>query len=276
MSEINATPKVTAKPGPRIERTARLRWIPLGRVTVSDTAQRDLKPARVDYLVAHFDVEQIGNPIVNERHGRFFVIDGQHRIAALREVFGDDHQVQCWTYAGLSEAEEAEKFLQVNDVLTVNAFDKYGIGVEAGREIECDIDRIVRASGMVVSRQNVDGGIGAVGTLRRVYTRGGPKVLGRTLRIIDSAYGGAGLEASVIDGIGLLCGRYNGDLQDELAVVKLRNMRGGVKGLLGKAALIKEKTRQPFNQCVAAAAVDVINSGKGGKKLAGWWRSEAA
>ena len=32
----------------------------------------------------------------------------------------------------------------------------------------------------------------------------------------------------------------------------------------------------PLNQCVAAAAVDVINRGKGGKKLPSWWKTEAA
>lgn len=272
MSETNPTPK----PGPRIERTARLRWIALGRIVVSDRAQRELKQARVDHLVAHFDIEQIGAPVVNERGGKFFVIDGQHRVAALREIYGDSRQVQCWAYVGLTEEEEAEKFLQINDVLSVSAMDKYEIGVEAGRETEADIDRIVRSCGLVVSRQKVEGGIGAVGTLRRIYDRGGAAVLGRTLRMIDSAWGSAGLEAAVLDGIGLLCGRYNGELQDELAVVKFRNMRGGVNGLLGKAAVIKERTRQPFNQCVAAAAVEVINSGKGGKKLPGWWKVEAA
>lgn len=271
MSENKPTPK----PGPKIERTARLRWIPLNRVAVSDLAQREVKPARVDYLVAHFDHEQLGTPVVNERGGKFYVIDGQHRMAAAREVYGDGHQVQCWTYVGLTEAEEAEKFLQINDVLAVSAMDKYEIGVEAGREIETDIDRVVRACGLVVTKQKAEGGVGAVGTLRRVYMRGGAYVLQRTLRMVDGAYGSAGLEAAVIDGIGLLCGRYNGELQDEHAVVKLRNVRGGVKGLLGKAALIKEKTRQPFNQCVAAAAVDVINSGKGGKKLPNWWREAA-
>lgn len=272
MSETNATPK----PGPKIERQARLRWVPLSRLVVSDVAQRELKQYRVDHLVAHFDHEQVGNPVVNERHGRFFVIDGQHRVAALRQMYDDNHQVQCWTYAGLTEEQEAEKFLQLNDTLTVSAMDKYLVAVEAGREIECDIDRIVRACGLAVSHQKGEGTIGAVGTLRRVYVRSGAHVLGRSLRIISSAYGTAGLEAPIIDGIGLLCGRYNGELEDQVAVVKLNKMLGGVGGLMGKAALIREKIRQPLNQCVAAAAVDVINSGKGGKKLPNWWRAEAA
>lgn len=272
MSETQTTPK----PGPKVERTARLRWIPLNRVVVSDIAQRDLKQSRVDYLVAHFDHEQLGTPVVNERGGKFFVIDGQHRFAAAREVYSDTHQIQCWAYVGLTEEEEAEKFLQINDVLSVTAMDKYVIGVEAGRDVETDIDRVVRACGMVVSKQDVEGGIGAVGTLRRVYMRSGAGVLARTLRTIDSAWGSAGLEAPVIDGIAMLCGRYNGELQDEVLVLKLRKVSGGVKGFLGKAALIRERTRQPFNQCVAAAAVDVLNSGKGGKKLPSWWKQDAA
>lgn len=272
MSEQKPTPK----PGPKIERSARLRWIGLNKMAVSDVAQRDLKPSRVDYLVAHWDHEQLGTPVVNERGGKFFVIDGNHRANAAREVYGEDHQIQCWTYVGLTEEEEAEKFLQINDVLAVNAMDKYQIGVEAGRDIETDIDRIVRACGMVVSKQAVEGGIGAVGTLRRVYTRGGAHVLARTLRMVDGAFGTPGLEAAVIDGLGLLCGRYNGELEDQHAVAKLHNVRGGVTGFLGKAALIREKTRQPFNQCVAAAAVEVINGGRGGKKLQSWWRSEEA
>lgn len=263
------------KPGPKIERTARLRWIPLGRFAISDIAQRDLNPSRVDHLVAHFDAEQVGTPTVNERGGKFYIIDGQHRIAALREVYDDEHQVQCWTFVGLTEQEEAEKFLQINDVLTVAAMDKYQIGVEAGREIECDIDRIIRAAGMVVTHQAVEGGVGAVGTLRRVYMRGGPGILARTLRIVYDTWGTPGLEAVVIDGIGLLCGRYNGELEDALTVAKLRKVGGGVKGFIGQAALIKERVRQPMNQCVAAAAVDVLNRGKGGKKLPGWWRDAA-
>lgn len=272
MSETN----VSAKPGPKIERQARLRWVPLNRMVVSDQAQRELKQYRVDHLVAHFDHEQIGTLVVNERAGKFYIIDGQHRAAALREIYDETHQIQCWSYVGLTEEEEADKFLKLNDTLTVSAMDKFLVGVEAGRPVEADVDRIVRACGYVVSQQKSEGTIGAVGTLRRVYDRSGAYVLGRTIRMIDGAFGTAGMDSKVIDGIGMLCARYNGELPDELAVLKLRNMRGGVKGLLGKAADIKEAHRKPFGECVAAAAIEVINSGKGGKKLPTWWKATAA
>lgn len=275
MSDHKPTPRAP-KPGPKIERVARLRWIPLSQIVVNDFAQRDHKQARVDHLIANFDSEQLEPPVVNFRGGRYYVMDGRHRTLAAKGVFGDDHMIQCWVYVDLTEQQEAEYFLRKNDTLAVGAMDKYRIGVNAERETEGDIDRIVRACGYVVSKQKAEGTIGAVGTLRRVYERGGPRVLARTLRMIDGAWGSAGMESYILDGIGLLCGRYNGELADELAVTKFANMRGGVNGLLGKASVIKERTRQPFNQCVAAAAVEVINSGKGGKKLPGWWKAEAA
>lgn len=260
----------------RIERAASLRWVPLALMRVSPLAQRELNRARVDRIAASFDLEQIGTPTVNKRDNGYFVIDGQHRVEALREIGWGDQQIQCWTYEGLSEEEEAEKFLKLNDVLAVSAFAKFRIGVQAGRVRECDVDRIVRAQSCVVSTDHLEGGISAVGTLMRIYDRNGPRVLARTLRIVRDAYGTPGLVAAVLDGVGLVCGRYNGELQDELAVAKLSKIHGGLNGLLNKAEVIRRQTGQPRNQSVAAAAVDVLNAGRGGSKLPSWFREDAA
>lgn len=104
--------------------------------------------------------------------------------------------------------------------------------------------------------------------------RSGGSVLARSLGIIRDAYGDPGLEAAVIDGIGLLCARYNGELDVPLAVKKLGNAFGGVNGLLGKAENLRQKTGNAKGHCVAAAAVEIINSGRGGSKLPGWWRED--
>jgi hypothetical protein len=265
--------KPTPSPPKKVEREARLRWVPISKMRVSTLAQRELRQARVDAILANLDLEQIGNPTVNERDGWFYIIDGQHRIEALRQFGLEDSLYQCWTYVGLTEEEEAERFLKLNDVLIVDVFSKFRVGVRAGRETETDINRIVRAQGLCVSRDEIEGAIRAVGTLRRVYLRDGAAALGRTLRIIRDAYGDAGLEAPVIDGIGLLCSRYNGQLVDEKVVTQLSRAHGGVNGLLNQAEELRRTTGNYKSHCVAAAAVKIINRAKG-PKLPSWWKSE--
>lgn len=260
----------------RVERAAALRWVPIALMKVPAQAQRELNQARVDKIAANLDLELIGTPTVNKRGGTYWVIDAQHRIEALRVHGWGDQQIQCWVYEDLTDAEMAERFLTLNDTLTVSAFAKFRIAVAAGRENECDIDDIVRSEGCVVSQDQIDGAISAVGTLLRVYERSGPHTLGRTLRIICDAYGTPGLVAAVLDGVGLLCGRYHGDLADQLVVAKLSKVHGGMNGLLGKAEVIRRQTGAPRNHSVAAAAVEIINSGRGGKKLAPWFREDVA
>lgn len=257
----------------RVEREARLQWVPIAETKSSPLAQRDLKQSRIDQLVASFDLEQIGTPTVNHRDGYWYIIDGQHRIGALKEIGWGDQQIQCWAYEGLTEKEEAEKFLKLNDSLAVSAFAKFRIGVRAERAEESEIDRIVREAGLHISQAKNQGSISAVGTLRRVYRRS-PATLARSLVIIRDAYGDAGLEGPVIEGIGLLCHRYNGDLDDERTVTALGKAMGGVSGLMNKAEVLRKQTANARAHCVAAAAVELINSGRGGKKLPSWWKSD--
>lgn len=264
--------------GNRTEKPTRLRWIPLGKMRVSSMAQRDLVPARVDRLAAEFDPDLLGYPAVSDRDGHFWIVDGQHRIEAFKQWLGEDwetQQIQCAVYTGLDEESEAALFDRLNDTLAVNAFDKFRVRVNAGYPIETDIDRQVRLEGLVISRDGVPGAIRAVGTLRKVYTRTDAATLGRTLRIIRDAYGDHGLEAPVIDGLGHLCQRYNGELEDDTAIARLSKAHGGANGLLGLAEKIRHQTGQPKAHCVAAAAVDIINRGKGGKKLPSWWKADA-
>lgn len=268
------TSKSTSK---RVERQAHLRWVPLDKMRVNPLAQREVNEARVDKLVSELSLEQIGFLTVNHRDGWFYLIDGQHRAEALRKYGFAEELVQCYCYDGdnaLTPEEEAEVFLKLNDTLAVSAFDKFTKGITAGRPEETDIDRIVRSLGLRISRDKGNGAIRAVAALRKVY-RLSPTALTRSLRIVRDAYGDAGLEAALIEGIGLLCSRYNGDLAEDQAVQKLGGIHGGANGLINGAEKLRLQTGDPRSHCVAGAAVDVYNRGRGGKKLAPWWRAES-
>lgn len=263
--------------GKRNERAAHLRWVPLGKMRVNPVAQRELRSYWVADILARFDPERYTPPTVNEREdGWFNIINGQHSTEAYKQWLGEGHWedqfVQCWAYVGMTDEEEADMFLDLNKMLGIAALPKFRAAVKAGRPIECDVDRIVRAQGLRVSADKSDGAIGAVGTLVRVYNRAGGPTLGKALRIIRDSYGDPGLEALVIDGVGLLCQRYNGDIDDVRVIARFRAVSGGVHGLLNRAETLRKQTGNPKPHCVAAAAVDIINAGKGGKKLPSWWK----
>lgn len=253
-----------------------IEWIRLGNMAIPPHAQREMKPAKVDAILADFDLDVFGVITVSERRGIFYIIDGQHRVEAIKRWEGDgweDLRVECRVYRGLTEAEEANKFDRLNDSMPVSVFDKFRIRVNAGRDEETKIQKIVEREGLKISKGVVPGGISAVGTLRRVYMRANEKALSKTLRIIRDGFGDAGFEAAVIDGLGHMCQRYDGLIDEKSAATALGNMRGGVKGLLNKASIIHEKVGGLRAHCVAAAAVEVINAGKGGKKLQSWWKT---
>ena len=252
----------------RIERTGHLRWVTVSDLLVNPRAQRELRPGWAAQIASDFDPDRFQPPLVSLRDGEHYVIDGQHRVEALRIMGWDDQSVQCWVYENKSEAEEADLFLWHNNRKAVSAYDKFQIGVVAERADEQEINRIVLANGLKVSTS--DSGIRAVGALRKVYAHG-PKVLGRTLRIVRDSYGDAGLDGHVIEGIGLLAARYNGELDDKTAIGKLASARGGIGALNSKAYTFRKMYGKPLPQCVAASAVEIINSGRGGKKLPSWW-----
>lgn len=256
-------------------RRSHLRWVPLGKMRVSPRAQREFNPGQAEKFAADFDLEGMGYPVVNLRDdGHYDIVDGQHRIGALRLVgFDDTDEVQCECYEGLTEEEEAELFLRRDTRRAISSFDKFRIALTAGRPTETDVDRIVRANGLVVSADQVPGAIHAPSTLVKVYTRSDGITLGRSLRLARDAYGDAGMSAPVIDGLGLLCQRYNGQLDDAAAVERLSKVHGGVNGLLGKAENLRRMTGNQRAHCVAAAAVEIINARKGGKRLPSWWKS---
>lgn len=257
----------------RVDRSARLAWVSLADMKVSPVAQREkLKAAHVEKIAREFDPDKFDAPKLNLRNGTYWIVDGWHRTEAARLALGEDQLVQCWVRKDLGDADAAEWSLGLNDYRRWSALDTFRTALTAGRHDECDVDRIVRFHGMSVGDN--DGSIACVSTLLKVYRRGGPKALTAALHIVINAYGDSGCTVYVIDGISLLCQRYNGAIDCDVAIKKLGGARGGVNGLLGKAQHGYKQRLGSLPHCVAAAAVEIINSGAaGGKKLPVWWKS---
>lgn len=248
--------------------------VPLSQMRVSPVAQRDLRAPRVADLLNQFDLEMLGYPVVNKRDAAFWIIDGQHRIEALKAFLGEwqSQRLTCRLYTGLTEREEAEMFDNLNNALPVAAFDKFKVRVRAGRDIEVAVKRATEKAGLKIALDQDEKSVSAVTTLVNVFKRSNSATLTRTLNIVHHAFGKPGLTAELIDGTARVCERYNGELKDDALVERLRDLRGGSGQLMTRAELLHKQTGESKRVCVAAAIVDVVNGKRGGKKLPSWWQ----
>jgi hypothetical protein len=267
--------KTTTKPKD-VVRQADLRWVPIPdmRPAPAFEAQRELRETRVEHLVANFDLEEMGTPTVSLRDGIFWIIDGNHRIEALKRLgFGED-RVECWVYEGLTAQQESERFLKLNDYLTVDVLTKFRVGVRAGRQPEVAINNVVIRAGAKVTRdKNVPNYIMAVGALRKIHEAAGEAGLERTLVVLREAFGQHGFESLAIQGVGLVIARYGDEVDDVHLIKRLSATSRGVKGLIQKGNEYWYGTGNPKTTCTAAAVVDIYNVGrKGAERLPKWWR----
>lgn len=261
----------------KLKRAAVIQWVPLDKMRVrAEVSQRAFDQAWANDIAKNFDIDRFRRPVVNRSGDWFWIVDGQHSTAAYKQWLGDwkDQKVECEVYHGLSEKEEADLFDWLNNTKPVNAFDKFTTRITAEREEETNIAAIVRLRGLKIARKRGENALSCVSSLRRVYRRG-PEVLNRTLEIVSGAYGDAGLDADIIVGIGLLISRYDGLVAPGKAIDTLGSARGGVGALRNRRERLRQQTGVQSDQCTAAAAVEIINRGKGGKKLPSWWKFDA-
>lgn len=259
------------------KRDAVIKKVALGHVRVPAHAQRALSESWVNEILAMFDPDKLKHPVLSERGDYFNIVDGQHGTEALKRWLGEGweaQQIDCIVHSGLTDAEEADLFLSLNRSKQVTSFDKFEKAVTAGYPDEVHINAIVRGAGLRISRSPSSGGgvIRAVTTLRSIYKRADGNTLAKTLRVVRDSFGDQGFDALLIDGIGHLCQRYNGVLKEEDAVERLSSIRGGANGLLGKAEVLRKQTGNSKALCVAAAAVEIINTKRGKQRLASWWK----
>lgn len=79
-----------------------------GRLTSGLPYQRPVNPREVERLIREWDGRLLEPVVVSFRDGKFYVVDGQHRIAAMRKMNGGNGvMVNCKVYSGLTYEQEA-------------------------------------------------------------------------------------------------------------------------------------------------------------------------
>ena len=157
-----------------------------------DTYARPLNVAHVAKIKVDFRWSLFGRPWVSQRETNLFaVVDGNHRIAAVRELHGDKIEIPVIVLTGLTKADEAYIFGEAQkNRLTISPLQIFRADIEARNEEALAIRQILAERGLEFASSGTRTPIAAkhlraVTTVRRIFRQG---VLKQTLDVLMSAW----------------------------------------------------------------------------------------
>jgi len=167
----------------------RLAYIPLAKIEPSDY-QRATKSTQVSNIVKNFDEAKLGTLTVSHRDGKYYIIDGAHRLSALRTLHYT-HAI-CEILTGLTHEQEADYFrTQGVDKRALRPLDLFKAGIIADNKKCITIEEIVRDNSFQIGFSHKDfNQIGAVKTLFTIVDDYGYEVLDDTLCLIANTWMG--------------------------------------------------------------------------------------
>jgi hypothetical protein len=250
-----------------------LRPLAVSALIVDPEVQRALDMRRVENIAENLNMDALGTITVSHRkNGSYHVIDGQHRVAAVRLAGGVlPAAVLCRVFDHLSLAEEAALFRLLNNTAKPQAVDLFRIRVVEGEPVATAIAAIIEGHGLSVSTNATGGHICAVAAMERIYRRD-PDALDRALATCVRAWGlePPANDGRLVEGLGLLYARYGSAVEVADLVPRLAKFGGGPGALLGKAAGLRDLIGCTAPNAVAEVIVESYNRGKKTRALQPW------
>ena len=214
--------------------------------------QRPVKERVVDKLVREWDPRLLTTLVVSYRDGRYYLVDGQHRVCACRKKnSGKDVDMLCRVYYGLTYEEEAELYYKLDQAkghLRLAHATKALLESGSNAEIT-EIKRLLEDVGFVWALDKPTGEsfeIEATRTIINAYHLLGGASFSRMLMLIAKTWHGTpnSLKASIFSGMALFLKTYETELSDDTFIKRLSAVdpdeiirRGKVDFSTNKAAL---------------------------------------
>jgi len=156
-------------------------------------SQRPFQESWARKIADEFDTDKFDPPVITLPNGQgfFHIVEGQHRVWAVRHLFGDDEKLKCRQVQAEDPPRAAEIFLGINaGRKPVKPVAKFKVAVTAQREPETSINRLVLKMGYRVEASKVDFCISAVSALISVHDREGMQILTATLSLLHKSWPG--------------------------------------------------------------------------------------
>ena len=161
-----------------------------------------------------FDPDKYEPVIVTKPNGAgiYHIVEGQHRKGAVEILWGPNTQIACREVGEADPARAAEIWLGINKGRkSIRPVTEFLVSVEAGREVECAINKIVRRTDYRVSENTKsENSVMSVGALRKVYINYGDEILLKTLETCRYLWGSdpGGVAGQIISGMGMFLNEF--------------------------------------------------------------------
>ncbi len=167
--------------------------VKVANLQVDPDVQRMFDNRLANKIEGQWDPLFAGTLVVSHRgNGEYFVLDGQHRLAAAERKEGPDFEFDCEIHEGLTRREEAQMYLRHNkDRKSARPYDNFKVALVAGYKTEVMIDAQVRAVGLEVAGSPSANKVAAVQSLVRIAETPNTPVnlIELTLSVCERAWG---------------------------------------------------------------------------------------
>lgn len=248
-----------------------LRPLRIADLIVDPDVQRDLDQRRVSKIADELNLDALGVVTVSHRqNGTYHIVDGQHRVAALKLAGDDGEKVMCRVFDSLTVQEEAELFRLLNNTAKPMAVDLFRVRVVEGDEVAVDIARLLADQGWRISWGTAQAGFSAVVALERVY-RQEAAAAEKAISTVTRAWGhdSAAADGRLVEGIGLVYLRYGITVESADLVERLAKS-GTPSRLIGKARDLRDLIGGTVTKSLAEIVVELYNARRKTKALPPW------
>lgn len=276
-------------PKTRFDDQSETGWIAVNNLVIDHRVQRDrVNRAKLKRMKARYRRRGLGTLIVSRRtNGENVIIDGQHRWLLVAELEGEDFELRCQIYTGLSLADEAELFILTNaDQQPANALDLHKADVVREEPVAMRIEKAVLGQGWVIGSGKK--AISAVQVLKDLYELGekwsegaGASVVEDTITVVTDAWG---QDADMVVNHSILraVGTFIVDVRrwvtendrgvdffdlEWLSNRMAKELKGGAKGWLDAMRPIANGGNWTLQQTLRNSLVTTYNTGRRSGKL---------
>ena len=224
-----ANPRQTVLTGMNADLQGVEELLSTGELYSGQPYQRPVLDRTVDKLVREWDPRLLTPLVVSHREGRYNLVDGQHRVCAMRKKNGGkDVTALCRVYHGLTYEQEAELYYRLDRAKGhLRLAHATKALVESGADAEIiEIKRLLEDAGFVWALDKPTGEPFEVEATRAVinaYRLLGGAAFSRMLELVAKTWHGSpgSVKASLLSGMALFLKTYEAELDDDVFIKRL-------------------------------------------------------